>query len=267
MQAAVVPVARKKTHRPFRPKQSHGTNRTPSQWDRVYQKAASVAQSNAGWDITGLNAQELMMVQDTLSRGLMAGWSEKSFATALKPIIGVGPRFEKAVDSYRQRLLASGYSNRDASIHTDTYRNSLLRYRAKMVAEYELRTSLGQAQRDYWRDRVTEGQLSPNAKRVFRLGPTCKNHCAVCRGLNGHESSVLDDTNAPPMHPHCCCYEVIVNYGKVIKAWLPDAQIEAVKDLHLVKFAPVHTQETKKSQNGTVLDPEDFKYAGRLENA
>jgi hypothetical protein len=214
MRAAAAPV-RRSTHRPFRPKQLHGTKRTSAQWDQVYHKAANVALNNSGYDITGIDARQLMAVQDTISRGLMNGWKESSIAAALKPILGKGP-----------------WSNAG--------------YRAKLVAEYETRTAIGKAQREFWRERQAEGKLSPKAMRVFRLGPTCE-HCPVCLALKGTKSPIGDDTNAPPIHPNCCCYEVVSEFGTVKKMWMPIEKAfaqapnthldEEYKDLHLVKSA------------------------------
>ena len=140
-----------KRRRPFRPKQLHQTHRTPSQWDTVYDKAAKLAYVDSAWDITGLSGQELMQVQDVLTRGLNDGWSERSFARVLRPIIGLGPKFDAAVAAYQVRLSQQGRSKADVQRLTAAYADRLGRYRAKLVAEYELRTALGRAQRGYWR--------------------------------------------------------------------------------------------------------------------
>jgi SPP1 gp7 family putative phage head morphogenesis protein len=193
----------------------------------VYDKAARIAQKDGAWDITGLSGQELMAVQDVLARGLTAGWSERSFAQALKPILGLGPRFEVAVASYQNRLSIAGRSRADIKRLTDAYADSLRRYRANLVAEYELRTALGQAQRDYWRDRQAQGLLGKNAVRVFRCHKD-ERTCDVCRSLDGRRTPVSSDDNAPPMHPNCRCWEVCADRGVVKKLWLPDNQIEEV---------------------------------------
>jgi SPP1 gp7 family putative phage head morphogenesis protein len=222
-QASLIGSIRRPKH-PFRLRQRHQTHRTPSQWDTVYGKAVQEVQRNGGWDITGISGPELMQIQDTLARGLERRWSESSFARAIKPIIGLGPRFDQAVQTYRNRLLAEGRPLGEVQRLVQRYHDSLLRYRANLVAEYELRTALGQAQRDYWRDRQAQGLLGANAVRIFRCHKD-ERTCPMCRGLDGHRSPVADDTNAPPLHPNCRCWEVCADQGLVRKLWLPDEEI------------------------------------------
>lgn len=191
--------------------------------------AAERALSDAGYQIADLNAADIEAVQDILSAALYDGWTERRLVTRISRVVGLGKRYQAAVRGYEAGLVANGVSRAEAAKKADDYATRLKKQRAQTIADHERRALLADAQRADWLEKQESGTLSRYAVRVFKTHKDEK-RCKTCKSLNGRRISLKDsDVPAPPLHPNCRCWEVLLDEGVVKSTTRPRDVPEQIK--------------------------------------
>jgi SPP1 gp7 family putative phage head morphogenesis protein len=176
--------------------------------------AAQHALDEAGIEITGLSNSERRKVQKILSDAAYNGWTATKTAARIKQVIGLSPRQQNAVNAHRKAQIEAGRTPRQADSSASAYARRLRSARAAVVADYEVRTSLADAQRRVWAQDQHDGKISSRAVRVFKTHKD-ERTCKTCRPLNGKRQSLRSSKNTPPLHPNCRCTEVLLDEGVV----------------------------------------------------
>ena len=181
--------------------------------NEVLDEAADWADQHAGRLVTGLSASERQAVATTISRAVERGWDEQKTATAVRRVIGLGPKNAIAVQNMEQGLVANGVPPGRARIQANAYAKRLAQTRANTVAGHEVATAIAYGKRIAWQRRQQMGEISHWGVRVTHCHKDDR-QCPTCNSMNGRRHSLKDIDNGPPWHIGCRCWEDLVDMGK-----------------------------------------------------
>lgn len=132
-------------------------------------------------------------------------------AERIRGSVGLLPAHARAVEKYRQSLIAKGLSPGRVRDAADAYAERLLTYRLRMIAKTETADALVAGRRSVWEGAIAQGLVGRgDVEKTWQMDG---NPCPVCISLNGKtvgfdqkfknaRGEVFDD---PPTHPHCQC--------------------------------------------------------------
>lgn len=170
----------------------------------VNELAAELAKDAAGSLITGLSKTKRRVVANVIAKGIDQGWSDTVLQARIAEVVGLSPRDANALENARQGLIAQGLSPGRVSKQVAAYQKRLVRRRAAVIAQHEVRKMVNDAQRILWLQQQHDGDLSPYAVRVVKINPA-SNTCPICKAQNGRRHSLKDDYG-PPVSPGLCLH-------------------------------------------------------------
>lgn len=175
--------------------------------------------------VTHVNKSQRDEIRKLIVDSHRRGINYRDTALRISNVVGLFPRWQKAVDNLHRRMLANGVTRNIADRRAADYADDLLDKRATMIARTELLRSLNMGRLAGWHDAADRGLLDPQ-RTVKRWSATLDNRiCPECEYLadpHGNDSGGITvvgldtpfdtefgDVVMPPIHPHCRCAVVI----------------------------------------------------------
>lgn len=176
-------------------------------WSRAY------IRTHGATMIQRINATTKAGIRELLDEALQNGVHSSVAARRVRPLIGLPPRFARAVERQRVLLTEQGLSPARVLKSTEAYSKRLLNLRARNIARSELITAGNQGHLDAWLVGMDQGVIDNGAHKTWIAGLD-ERTCAICNGLNGQQvpvrspfySEVLQkNLMRPTAHPSCRC--------------------------------------------------------------
>lgn len=203
-------------------------------FDEADPRAVAWAQQRAGELVKGVTDEVEQVIRETVTDAIDGRISVQQAQRRIQRVIGLHPRWQKAVDNTYARLikqnLASGMTEeqatRAAQLASEKYQQRLIRARAKNIARTEVATAQNEGRWQAWQqaadDRIVNIQT---AMKEWRTAPEFVSSrtqvCPICLPLDGKRIPVNenfqtglrsqpDGIKMPPAHPSCRCRAVLI---------------------------------------------------------
>lgn len=187
--------------------------------------AIEYARTRAASLVTSIDTHNRNAIRYILTDSMAQGLTARETAARLQQIIGLHPRWAKAVVNFDTRnyqsLLSQGMKPMAARSQVDAltkrYRDSLIRRRAEMIARTEIQTAQNMARQQAWNAGQRTGYVDPASKKRWLVAPSGSRlgaPCPICADLAGTEvqwnAAFPTGHIMPPAHPHCRCTAVLI---------------------------------------------------------
>lgn len=188
-------------------------------------RAVDYARMRAADLVTSIDDANRLAIRYIITDSVAQGRTALETAALLEKVIGLHPRWAKAVVNFDrntyQSLLSQGMKGPAARSQTDAlaarYRDTLIRRRAEMIARTEIQTAQNMARQSAWDAGARTGYVDPASTKRWMVAPSGSRRgapCDVCAGLNKMEvqwnQAFPTGHIMPPAHPHCRCTAVLV---------------------------------------------------------
>lgn len=202
-----------------------GKLNTEFKFDANNPAADLYAEMQAGRLVTAINESMRLSIRQIIAESFSKQISVDYTARRLRQVIGLHPRWAKAVDKYFIRqyesLVRSGVPSAKALEKTerltDKYRQRLIRARAWMIARTEIQMAQNWGRQLSWQQAVDGGWVDPVSQKQWvtayqnnQYGPPCDR----CWPMNGEtvrwNGAFSNGLLMPPAHPHCRCTAILV---------------------------------------------------------
>lgn len=147
-----------------------------------------------------------------ISKGIAEGWTDGFLRARIAEQVGLSDRDANALENLRQGLEKQGATPGQVRKSVNRYRAALIKRRAQVIAQHEIRKVTNDAQRIVWKQAQQDGDLSPYAVRVIKVHKDGRQCRSICAPYNGRRVSLKSDWG-PPFHPNCRCEEDLVDEG------------------------------------------------------
>ncbi len=188
-------------------------------------RAVDYARMRAADLVTSIDDANRLAIRYIITDSVAQGRTALETAALLEKVIGLHPRWARAVVNFDrntyQSLLSQGMKGPAARAQTDAlaarYRDTLIRRRAEMIARTEIQTAQNMARQSAWDAGFRTGYVDPASTKRWMVAPSGSRRgapCDVCAGLNKMEvqwnQAFPTGHIMPPAHPHCRCTAVLV---------------------------------------------------------
>lgn len=188
-------------------------------------RAVAYAESRSASLVTSIDDYNRLAIRYIISDSVAKGRTAMETATLLEKIIGLHPRWARAVVNYDQNtyqnLVSQGVKAPAARAQADAlskrYRDTLIRRRAEMIARTEIQTAQNMARQSAWEAGMNTGYVDPASRKRWMVAPSGSRlgkPCDICLGMNGKEvqwnGSFPSGHIMPPAHPHCRCTAILI---------------------------------------------------------
>ena len=178
-------------------------------WTLADQLAHEWAQTASAQLVTGVSRRVRLAIRDVVALGVRENHSISEIAKNLRATIGLNTREARAVARMRRALIADGMEPNAAERRVAKRADVLIRKRARVIAQTEVKAAVEQGKLHEWRIMVAEGDLPSVARRKWIAGDACP----LCRELARMAAVPLGepfrssggDFMSPPAHPNCRC--------------------------------------------------------------
>jgi hypothetical protein len=189
-------------------------------------RAVEYARMRAADLVTSIDDANRLAIRYIITDSVAQGRTALETAALLEKVIGLHPRWARAVVNFDrntyQSLLSQGMKGPAARSQTDAlaarYRDTLIRRRAEMIARTEIQTAQNMARQSAWDAGFRTGYVDPASTKRWMVAPSGSRRgapCDVCAGLNKMEvqwnQAFPTGHIMPPAHPHCRCTAVLVS--------------------------------------------------------
>ena len=168
--------------------------------------------------IQRINAHQRALVGGYVTEAITRGLDVDTTAMRVANVVGLFPRWARAVGRLHSSMLANGVNPRIAQARADTYADELRLKRAKMISRTELIRAMATGRQNSWREMADQGVIDPeNSVREWSAAPGA---CDVCeelgdpngegvgtrvKGLETPFDTPLGLVLGPPIHPNDRC--------------------------------------------------------------
>lgn len=207
-------------------------------WDREFTpslaKAYRLGSSNLSEEVvaaaagkySGMLFEQLNDVSDRAFiegyyAALNKGWPKALAWQRVAQTYGLDPAQMRSWITYYP---SEGYQPDEISEKALRHRDKLFGQRAERIAEHESRTVLNLGKQFGWSEKVKNGELPRNAKKVFMTAQDEK-VCPECGPLDGKVIPLngrFNGTLVPPLHVNCRCEIAIIHENAVVKSYNGD---------------------------------------------
>jgi len=188
-------------------------------------RAVEYARTRSASLITSINDHNRLAIRYILGDAMGQGMTARDTANAVKQVIGLHPRWARAVtrfdkqnyDSLLKQGIKPGAARTQVDALTKRYRDSLIRRRAEMIARTEIQTAQNMARQAAWDAGQRTGYVDSASSKRWMVAPSGSRRgapCDICASLNNTEvqwnQAFPTGHIMPPAHPHCRCTAVLV---------------------------------------------------------
>lgn len=180
--------------------------------------AVAWARDHAADMVTGVTEETeralRALISDALEEGIGSQRTARQIAEQLGDTLGLTAQQASAVESFRERLIASGMEGEELADRVARFRRAKLGQRAERIARNETITAANQGQEELWRQAAGEGLLDTETTvREWIVTPD-ERLCPICAPMEGQRrklgntfESPFDEstTESPPIHVQCRC--------------------------------------------------------------
>jgi hypothetical protein len=188
-------------------------------------RAVDYARSRSASLVTSIDNNNRLAIRYVIGDSIARGLTAMETADMLEKMIGLHPRWARAVINFDgktfQSLLSQGIKGPAARAQTNAltkrYRDSLIRRRAEMIARTEVQTAQNMARQSAWDVGARTGYVDAASTKRWLVSPPGSRRgapCDICAALNKTEvqwnQAFPTGHIMPPAHPHCRCTAVLV---------------------------------------------------------
>lgn len=178
-----------------------------SNWARDYSAAR----------ITAIDDETRAGIQQAVSRSLSGQLSQEEAILHVRQAIGLTPRYEQALLSYRSSLRAQGLPDSQVEQLTAARAFRYRQLRAETIFRTETITAANMGQRLLWDEAVARGDFRPEEYEVYWIVTPDDRLCPWCRAMAGKTIGVVGEQFrgefqnqlvtmlVPPLHVGCRC--------------------------------------------------------------
>jgi hypothetical protein len=189
--------------------------------DQIDWYGASAAEGLVAQLVTAIDDETRLALEAAVHDEIAYGLTPTETARLIRDRIGLNDQQAQALESYRQRLLASGMSSGRMLDLTGRYADRLLNERTFLITRTETVRASSAAQSAWWDYAEQQGILQPDAMDVLWISTPDSHECPICDDLDGtrvaygesFETSEGESVDAPPAHPACRCTVNLVSKG------------------------------------------------------
>jgi hypothetical protein len=198
--------------------------------------------------VVRINNQQRAAIRSAISDTLRHGWKPDKTAMVIANVVGLDPRWQRAVQNAHARWLSNGVPERIANQRAQDYADELREKRGIRIARTELLRALNYGRLDGWRQQASAGLFSAtDSVKEWVASPFACPECAelgdwygdhhgfYTQGIDGMFPTQWGGITAPPAHPHCRCTTILHPNGvseKMSKSWSVDESLLYPPDLH-----------------------------------
>jgi hypothetical protein len=194
--------------------------------------------------ITRINNAQRTAIRTAVTDTIKHSWNPEKTAMIIANIVGLDPRWQRAVANAHARWIANGTPVRIANQRAQDYADELREKRGTMIAKTELMRAYNYGRLDGWHAQADAGLFSATESvKEWVSSPLESGRsspCEMCaelgdwhgdghgyyvRGIDGQFPTEWGNISAPPAHPNCRCTTVLWPNGvseKMSKAWPRD---------------------------------------------
>lgn len=179
-------------------------------------QAAKWAERRAATLVKGVSSSARKAIRTAVTEGIKAGSSPATVASQIRSQIRLDERGAKAVKNFRAAQEANGVRAELIERRAAAYADRLVKRRAELIANAEMRISANEGRKELWRSLVDEGIVKQ--RQIQRTWVTQQDDSVdpICEDLDG-ETAPLNGSfpgGAEPgaVHPACRCtsfFEVV----------------------------------------------------------
>ncbi len=177
--------------------------------------------------VTRINRSQRAAIHGIVVESFRRGIAAKDTANRIANVVGLFPRWQRAVNNLHASMLANDVPARIADRRARAYSDELIQKRAVMIARTELLRAMNTGRWLGWHDLADQGIIDPERSTKEWTGSIDSAICPECEYLadpNGDGVGVIvtgidtlfhteyGDIRMPPAHPHCRCGAVIHPY-------------------------------------------------------
>lgn len=240
----------------------------------VSQRATDYASTRSATLVRQIDESNRLAIREVITRAFTEPRTVDETARALRHIVGLHPRWARAVERFNEknlvRLVREGMSSRQAqetaNRMTERYRKKLIRRRAEMIARTEIQQAQNYARQTSWEATESLGLVDPRSEKEWRTALATSRYgppCDVCAPLNGTRvpwNGVFDNGRSmPPAHPNCRCTAVLIPPTRGLtglpsqnmQPWidrLDELETEAIESIEMVSDVVVKHQQGSHDQ-------------------
>lgn len=175
--------------------------------------------------VTAINDSMRLAIRQIIAESFSKSYSVDFTAERLRQVIGLHPRWAKAVDRFfntnYERLIKDGVDPikalKKVSNLTGAYHNRLIEARATMIARTEIQMAQNWGRQLAWQQGVDGKYLDPQSEKQWITAsatvggvPPC-DRCAPLEGVRVRwDMAFPNGLLMPPAHPHCRCTAFLV---------------------------------------------------------
>jgi|TARA_R110000824_G_scaffold21078_6_gene78885 predicted ABC-type ATPase len=198
------------------------TNPAAIRFDVTNPLATKWARSQAALLIDKIGENQVKTIRNIIAQGFEEQITPLAVQKRIVSEIGLQSRSQVALERFRQDLIAKKISPSTINKRVLSYRNKLLKRRARAIARTELMRASNMGQQLLWEESVAQGHLNPSAFEKVWITTPDDRLCPYCQAKNGQRVGIFDTFQnpignpepQPPLHPMCRCSTALVKTGK-----------------------------------------------------
>lgn len=166
--------------------------------------------------IVRITAGQRDAIRQVIVDSITHGYDPYLAGVMVSNLVGLFPRWQRAVTTYYNTMLDNGAPGRVAIARANQYGDHLRAKRGLMIARTELMRAQNYGRLDGWREQGDEQGLFDTAtsEKKWHAAPDACDQCAEMAGVKVVGIETPFDTNwgmilMPPAHPHCRCTATI----------------------------------------------------------
>lgn len=200
-------------------------------------RATEWARKQSSHLVTKINEDQRTTIRNIITQGFDEQLTGKKVAMNLRSQIGLQSRQQTALENFKKRGAAKGWSEKLLDKRAASYKKKLIRQRAESIARTELARSANMGQQLLWEESIANGTLDPSKfVKLWMVTPDDR-LCPVCETYVGYSVEVLGTFEAPngaqlptpPLHPMCRCSLALIKKPPGYKTVLAPHQRPDVK--------------------------------------
>ncbi len=172
--------------------------------------------------ITSISNRQRAAIHAKITRSIERGVTVDRTGKQIANIVGLFPRWQKAVNTLHRSMLDNGIPIRVADKRAAAYSDELITKRGMMIARTELMRSMNEGRLLGWQELDRTNQIDGGDSYKFvQIGPGACPDCEyiadpngdgqplLVRGIDGVFDTPWGPQASPPFHPHCRCTMVL----------------------------------------------------------
>lgn len=173
--------------------------------------------------IVKVNAEQRSAIRTVITRAIAKGIDAPTTGKRVSNLVGLFPRWQKAVDHLYTRMLANDIPERIAFQRAADYSDELIKKRGMMIARTELMRAMNHGRLLGWNEAAGDGRFDADESYkyvqeapfacpdcIHIADPMASGKPLLVKGINTPFKTPWGGVTMPPFHPHCRCTVTLV---------------------------------------------------------